>query len=51
MFVAAAILMALSVLLFCIGWVLNTQTPIQQPLPAVAIITGLIASGIMLWFH
>lgn len=39
------------VLLGIFGWVLNTETPIQQPLPVVGVIIALIGLGLVLWFH
>lgn len=45
MFWTSILLMIAGIALFAFGWILNTQTPVQQPLPLVGL--GLIAIGIV----
>lgn len=45
MFWTGMLLIVLGFILFVVGWVLNTSTPVQQPLPvvgAVMIVLGII---------
>ena len=44
-------LMIFGALIGGLGWVLNTNTPIQQPLPAVGVGLALVGLGFVLWFH
>lgn len=48
MIIAGWILLALAALMVSVGWVLNTQTPVQQPLPAIGVLFGLVAIGFLL---
>lgn len=51
MFWVGLILLVLGTLMGLVGWFFNTETPIQQPLPAVGVVLGLIGIGLMFWFH
>lgn len=45
MLILFCVLVFAGVLLFVAGWVLNTQTPIQQPLPVIG--AAMVAIGVL----
>jgi hypothetical protein len=51
MFWAGLLSIVIGIFLTIVGWVLNTNTPIQQPLPVIGIVIIVIGVGLSLWFH
>ena len=51
MFGAGIVMAIFGVVIFWVGWELNTNTPVQTPLPIVG--AGLVGLGLglVLWFH
>lgn len=51
MFWTGIALLVFGVIIGVIGWILNTQTPIQQPGPFVGICLVVVGLGLVFWFH
>jgi hypothetical protein len=48
MVITGWVLLVVAALMFTVGWVLNMNTPVQQPLPAIGVVIGLVAIGFLL---
>jgi TRAP-type C4-dicarboxylate transport system permease small subunit len=48
MLITGIILTLLGILMFYVGWKLNTETPFQQPLPVVGVGFGFVGLALIL---